>query len=106
LDSGNVDRSARAKPDSLYVSFGARGLAEVHRVDNEYTEILRRVAREENVPVADAAAAFAAHQGAPLFGPYDFVHCNPAGARVVARTIHDQLLALGWLPRAGIPATR
>jgi lysophospholipase L1-like esterase len=94
------------KPDSLYLSFGARDLAEVHRVDDEYTGILRRVAQEESVPVADAAAAFTAHQGAPLFGPYDFVHCNPAGARVVARTIYDKLLELGWLPPAGLPAAR
>ena len=56
-------------------------------------------ARETHVPVADAVAAFAAHRGDLLFGPYDLVHPNPAGARLIAETLARKLEELAWLAR-------
>jgi lysophospholipase L1-like esterase len=89
-DSGPV-------PANPYGLYGAKTLADVHRMDQQYTDILQRVAQEENVPVADAAAAFAAHRSEPLWGRYDFLHCDPRGAQLIAATIQAKLVDLHWL---------
>jgi lysophospholipase L1-like esterase len=80
-----------------YAMIGARNLADLHRLYGEYQGVLRRVAAETNTPVADAAAAFAAHRGEPLFGAYDLVHPNPTGARVIAQTVYATLHDIGAL---------
>ena len=87
-----------APPDraGLYTLLGVKDLEELHRLDRGYQQLLYKVAEEEGVPVADAASAFA-ERGEILFGQYDLVHCNPAGARVIAETIRNKLLELGWL---------
>lgn len=79
--------------------FGVQDLASLHAIDDEYRGILVRVARETHVPVAEAVAAFAAHRGDLLFGPYDLVHPNPAGARLIAETLARKLEELAWLAR-------
>ena len=81
----------------VYGVLGAKDLADLHRIDDEYGEILYRVAREAKVPVADAAAAFAAHEGEDLFSRYDAVHPAPKGAALIAETIYEELVGLGWL---------
>jgi len=81
----------------VYGILGAKDLADLHSIDDEYSQVLYRVARNANVPVADAAAAFAAHEGEDLFSRYDAVHPAPAGAALIAETIYDKLVALGWL---------
>ena len=96
--------SAPAFPGQLKTAdafdlFGVPDLAGLHAIDNEYRGILVRVARETHVPVADAAAAFAAHRGDPLFGRYDLAHPNPAGARLIAETLARKLEEVGWLAR-------
>lgn len=85
------------KPRDPYALMGAKDLADLHRQDDLYRERLYQVAREDNVAVADAAAVFGVRQGEALFGPYDLVHTNVAGARVVAQTIYAKLAELGWL---------
>lgn len=87
-----------ALPDKvgLYKLLGVRDLEQLHQLEGSYRELLYRVAKEEGVPIADASSAFTEHRE-PLFGQYDLVHCNPAGARVIAETIRQKLLELGWL---------
>jgi len=97
-----LGEGSQAVPDhpvdkvGLYQVLGVRNLEALHRVDRAYRDLLSMVAQERGVPVADAFAAFAKpHE--PLFGPYDAVHSNPAGARVIAETIRDKVVELGWL---------
>jgi lysophospholipase L1-like esterase len=80
-----------------YAVIGARDLTDLHRLAAEYQDVVRRVAADTGTPIADAAAAFAAHRGAPLFGPYDLVHPNPTGARLIARTVYATLRDIGAL---------
>ena len=80
-----------------YALFGANDLRGLHRVTGEYQAVLRRVAAETGTPVADAAAAFATPRGEPLFGPYDLVHPNPTGARLIAQTVYATLHDIGAL---------
>jgi lysophospholipase L1-like esterase len=96
-------------PAPFWGLVGAKDVEDLHRLDRSYRSVLYEVAREEGVPVADASLVFAARDehDEPLFGQYDIVHCNPAGARVIAETIRRKLLELGWLPsledhRAGL----
>ena len=84
------------RPDP-YAIIGARDLADLHRLAGEYQGVLRLVAAETGTPVADAAAAFAAHRGEPLFGRYDLVHPNPTGARLIAQTVYATLHDIGAL---------
>ena len=96
-DSLPAFRDSEKRPKDEYAVFGARDLGDFHRQESEYQGILFHVAGEEGIPLADAAAAFAAHRGEPLFGPYYLVHPNPAGSQLIARTIYAKLLELGWL---------
>lgn len=97
-----MGESAQAFPEhpqdkaGLYFLLGVKDLEDLHRLDRSYRDLLYKVAEEEGVPVADAAAAFAERREL-LFGQYDMMHCNPAGARVIAETIRHKLLELGWL---------
>lgn len=97
-DSLPVLGDPRKSPTDDYGLLGVKDLQELHGMEAEYRDTLYRVAREADVPVADAAAAVAAHQGEPLFGPYDLVHPNMAGARLIAHTVYDKLAELRWLP--------
>jgi lysophospholipase L1-like esterase len=90
-------------PTNPYAIYGARDLADLHRIHGVYHDVMVAVAAATHTPVADAVAAFGAHQGAPLFGRYDFAHYNAAGAQMVARTVAEKLLELGWLQRPASP---
>ena len=87
-----------APPDKtgLYHLLGVKDLGELHQLDRSYREVLSQVAEEEGVPLANASLAFTERQEL-LFGPYDLVHCNTAGAQVIAETIRQKLVELGWL---------
>jgi lysophospholipase L1-like esterase len=112
-ESAEADPRHPVNKVGLYQVLGVPDLEGLHRVDRSYQDLLYKVAEQDGVPVADAAAAFAeSHES--LFGPYDVVHCNPDGARVIAETIRHKLVALGWLHSpgsvrglsAGLPAGR
>jgi len=96
-ESTEADPSHPVNKEDLYRVLGVRDLQGLHRVDRSYQDLLYKVAEQDGVPVADATAAFAERHES-LFGPYDVVHCNPAGARVIAETIRHKLVELGWLP--------
>jgi lysophospholipase L1-like esterase len=87
-----------ALPDKagLYILLGVKDLEDLHRLDRSYQDLLYKVAEQEGVPVADASTAFAERREL-LFGPYDLVHSNPGGARLIAETIRQKLLELRWL---------
>jgi len=89
-------RGSQEDNAKLYALLGVKDLEDLHRLDQSYRDLLYKVADEEGVPVADASAAFAGSRE-PLFGQYDFIHCNVAGARVIADTIRQKLFELGWL---------
>jgi len=96
-ESAEPDPRHPVNKKGLYQVLGVRDLEGLHRLDRTYQDLLNQVAAQDGVPVADASAVFAEHPES-LFGPYDFVHCNPAGARVIAETIRHKLRELGWLP--------
>jgi lysophospholipase L1-like esterase len=79
-----------------YVLAGVKDLEGLHQLDRKYRYMLYEVAGEEDVPVADASLAFSENLE-PLFSQYDLVHCNPAGARLIAETIRRKLIERGWL---------
>jgi lysophospholipase L1-like esterase len=91
--------------DATKPMFGVKNLEDLYRLDQIYRYLLHEVTREEAVPVADAFLAFS-ERHEPLFGQYDLVHCNAAGARVIAETIRRKLLELGWFPSLGTVSDR
>lgn len=101
-ESVSAFASAERPREEQYALLGAKDLTQLHQIHRTYQDTLSRVARELSIPVADASAAFNAHQGEPLFGPYDLVHCNVTGARVIARTLSEKLEELGWLGNGGV----
>ena len=70
----------------------ARSKAEALRLHDEYAEITRRVAREENARLFDLAAVFT---NAAYFSR-DGVHYQGEGIEHIARLIHNELLT--WNP--------
>jgi hypothetical protein len=80
----------------LYQILGVKDLAELYRVDRSYQDLMYMVAEELGVPVAEPSSTFA-DRPELLFGRYDGVHVNPAGAQVIAETIHHKLPELGWV---------
>jgi len=96
-DSVPAFPSSGPTPANPYEIYGARDLAGLHRVDQSYRAIMAGVAAGTSTPVADAVSAFAANRGVPLFGRYDLVHWNAAGAQVVATTVYEKVMQLQWL---------
>lgn len=86
-----------SKTTQSYELYGVKDLAGLHRVYESYQQIVRRVAQEEGIPIADAEKAFREHKGPPLFGRYDKAHPNREGAAVIARTVHETLLQQNWI---------
>jgi lysophospholipase L1-like esterase len=97
-------RGSQEDNAKIYALLGVKDLEDLHRLDQSYRDLLYEVADQEGVPVADASAAFAGSRE-PLFGQYDFIHCNVAGARVIAETIRQKLFELGWLGSTARPPT-
>jgi lysophospholipase L1-like esterase len=80
-----------------YRFHGVDSLEELHEVNESYDRILRRVAIDEKVPVADARNLPVEAEGTPRWGSYDKFHYTAAGAKVVAETVYERLVDLGWL---------
>jgi len=95
IEMGESDRIGNDKTNP-YVLAGVKDLEGLHQLDRSYRYMLYEVAGEEDVPVADASLAFSENHE-PLFSQYDLVHCNPAGAHLIAETIRRKLIERGWL---------
>jgi lysophospholipase L1-like esterase len=67
----------------------ARSVEEALRLHDEYTDITRRIAREENTLLFDLAVAIKN----PEFFSSDGIHFTDDGIREVARLIHGELMA-------------
>ena len=88
--------------DTPYDLLGAKDLAGLHRLDDQYLDILRATAREEGIPLVDMGKVFARPTALEAFGDYDLVHFNGFGADLVAEEVHEEMRRLGWLePSAG-----
>jgi len=73
-----------------------------HRRDDfpdivKYQEVMRTVAREQNVPVVDCIEPFRMHKDRKLY--VDSVHANYRGYRIVAEEIYKTLGNQNWFSR-------
>jgi lysophospholipase L1-like esterase len=61
-----------------------------------YQQVMRKVAREADVPVLDTIERVASDEAA-FFSRLDMVHANGDGARLLAELLLARLDELGWL---------
>ena len=97
------NRPARGFPEdekSPYGLFGAKDFAGLQRLDEQYLEILRVTAREEDIELLDIAEVFGRRTAPDVFGDSDFVHFDTAGADLMAAEVFERLRSLGWLDRS------
>jgi len=87
-------------------SLGYGGAEEAFRVHDQYNAIVRRVAREERVPLIDFDAAFAARGRGQFFGPTEILHPNTRGNTLIAELTLEELRRLRVVPEgpAAFPA--
>ena len=48
---------------------------------------------------ATGLSVILAHPSERLFGSDDAIHVNTTGAKLIAQTVYDQVVALGWVPK-------
>ena len=81
----------------IYPLLGVKNLKELHSQYKKYQGVVNKIAKAENIPVADAVKIFSDYQGEPLFSLYDLVHVNIKGAQVIAETVQQKIIKLKWI---------
>lgn len=76
--------------------YGAKTLWEFNADHDGYQDILLDVARDEGVRVVHTLPALN-DAPEPVFSPFDFVHPNDSGARIIAEQVYIALVELGWI---------
>jgi lysophospholipase L1-like esterase len=77
---------------------GLADMEALHARHAEYQAIVRQVAARESVPLLETGPALLQSEP-PAFTAVDPLHLTPAGARVLAERLVEELLDLGWLNR-------
>jgi lysophospholipase L1-like esterase len=97
VDENHPARGFPEDEKSPYGLFGAKDLAGLQRLDDQYLEVLRATARAEDIELLDIAEVFGRRTAPDVFGDSDFVHFDTAGADLMAAEVFERLRSLGWL---------
>lgn len=75
---------------------GLPDMEALHARHAEYQDVLRDLATRESVPLLETGPALL-ESASPVFTVADPLHLTPAGARIVAELLLEELVDLGWL---------
>lgn len=79
---------------------GQKDLKELYQVHERYRQAIRKVSREEHIPLLETAEQL--HGLDPHgYGDLDFAHPNHHGSREIARLLREKLIELGWVSGVG-----
>jgi lysophospholipase L1-like esterase len=84
---------------------GLKDYDTLERLHADYNQEVRAVAKRLGVVLVDAEAEFRALDKSQLFDPYDIVHPNERGHKLIAELIFRRMWSEGWVRTPGPPST-
>lgn len=93
--NSDVQRTGKAgQPWAINVLKNYEALVDLHA---EYNQRTREVAQRLHVPLVDADREFSRRDKTRLFDPWDMMHPNEAGHRLIAEMLLQRMIDEGWI---------
>lgn len=71
-----------------------RDFTTLKQIHDRYNDVVRQVAKAQGAALVDVDREFARRDPTTLFDPFDMVHPNEAGHRLIAEMLRDELICL------------